>query len=198
MDSNLAEMYLELVMQISDYLNFDYENVYVKKLWTEVRVKTLQMERTKRAEPVSAYEFLYGLKWTHQQKTNCHRAGKRADGLAHLSHRMAYCTWRIKWIFKLIQTVYYFAFHIFSTNFKGPAWISELKLCQSPPLPPLWRTCVDSAAALQDVDMLHRRVPLNVMAFTDSGREHVRCVLDFWGAEKTKRHAITFQRSGCF
>lgn len=62
MDSNLAEMYLELVMQISDYLNFDYENVYVKKLWTEVRVKTLQMERTKRAEPVSAYEFLYGLK----------------------------------------------------------------------------------------------------------------------------------------
>lgn len=62
MDSNLAEMYLELVMQISDYLNFDYENVYVKKLWTEVRVKTLQMERTKGAEPVSAYEFLYGLK----------------------------------------------------------------------------------------------------------------------------------------
>lgn len=87
--------------------------------------------------------------------------------------------WRIERIFKLIQTVYYFAFHVVSTNFKGPAWISELKLCQSPPLPPLRRTWVDSAAALQAFNALHRRAPSNVMAFTGSGRERVRCVSHF-------------------
>lgn len=26
--------------------------------------------------------------------------------------------------------MYYCDFHIFSTNFKGPVWISELKVCQ--------------------------------------------------------------------
>lgn len=58
-------------------------------------------------------------------------------------------------------------FHIFSTNYKGPAWISELQLCQSTPLPLLLRTYVASTPPLQDVDKLHRRVPLNVMAFTE-------------------------------
>lgn len=47
-------------------------------------------------------------------------------------------------------------FHIFSTNYKGPAWISELQLCQSTPLPLLLRTYVASTPALQDVDKLHR------------------------------------------
>lgn len=50
--------------------------------------------------------------------------------------------------------MYHCAFHSFSTNFKGPVWISEMKACQPPPLPPLWRTCVDSTAGSQDVDML--------------------------------------------
>lgn len=92
---------------------------------------------------------------------------------------MAYCTWRIKRVFELIQTMYYCAFHILGTNFKGPVWISELKVCQSPPLPSLWRTCVDSTAMSQDVNTSHRQVLSNVMAFTHSGGEHARCVLDF-------------------
>lgn len=50
--------------------------------------------------------------------------------------------------------MYYCAFHIFSTNFKGPVWISEMKVCQPHPLPPLWRTCVDSTARSQAIDML--------------------------------------------
>lgn len=39
-----------------------FENVYDKKLWTEVPAKTLQMKMTKVVEPVSAHEFWYGLK----------------------------------------------------------------------------------------------------------------------------------------
>lgn len=65
--------------------------------------------------------------------------------------------------------MYYCAFHIFSTNFKGAVWISEMKVCQPPPLPPLWRTCVDSTAESQDVDTLQKQALSNVMAFTHSG-----------------------------
>lgn len=75
--------------------------------------------------------------------------------------------------------MYYCAFHIFSMNFKDPVWISEIKACQAPPLPPLWKTCVDSTAVSQGVDTLRRRASLNVMAFTHSGGKHARCVLDF-------------------
>lgn len=154
----------------------------------------------KQREPVSADEFLSVLKWTHRHWIVCHRAGKRADGLAHLSHRMAYWMCRIRRIFKLIQTVHYFTFHIFSTDFKGPAWISELKLCQSTPLPLLLRTCVDSTPALQDVGMLHGRAPSNVMAFTEMWRELDRYafrLLRLWANSKT-RHSITFQPPGGF
>lgn len=73
----------------------------------------------------------------------------------------------------------YCAFHIFSTAFKGPVWISEIKVCQLPPLPRLWRTPLDSTAVSQDVDTLRRQASWNIMAFTHSGGKHVRCILDF-------------------
>lgn len=54
-----------------------------------------------------------------------------------------------------------------------------MKVYQPPPLPLLWRAHVDSSALSQDVDMLHRQVLSNVMAFPHSGGEHARCILDF-------------------